>query len=292
MNESYILYINMGSNISVFNSYSALKSINDCFPHSKIHFIFPDYLFSIISKWDFIDTFIPTEVNAGFFEKWSLFSKLKSYKYDFIFLIDNFSGEFFIKKYLNFKKFISSKNTDELLSSSFNDNGLIFRKYEPLISYPEGFSYRVGKIKPPLLTIIPFSEYTDLEWPIDKFLYIASAYNNITGGNIVIAGDNRTYERSRAFLVYNFVYNITENASPLDVSFVAKHSNAVLCSPSIFSHIASAVNKNVICVSDSDCSRFDFPASARKKFSRERDAVNRDFSEEEVLEAVINKSSE
>ncbi|MGM0607037.1 MAG: hypothetical protein ACQESP_01330 [Candidatus Muiribacteriota bacterium] len=236
---------------TVFRSSYISKNIKNSLTNTQIDYIVDERYKCIVENWSFTNRTISVKSSAGIFHIWALIKQIKKQKYDYVFHVKGKFPAILFKIGLNYEDFNYLGFYDKW-EKHLNKAGISTCNTPYNFNFPDGFKYRIGKIKPPLLTLIPFSEYPKNDWGLESFLYLASVFNKKTGGSVAVVSPVNHNKKFQAFNVYNFVFNLCNKADIMQSAFVIKHSSAVVASPSWYINIASCVNSNIISVSNSD----------------------------------------
>ena len=208
-----------------------VAEIRKRYSEAKIFLLYPEKFNNIVSNWNCIDEYLKTPDNPGFFGKWALISELRRGRFDKILDFRRDSNSFFMRKFLNFGSYSYSRrfdfnHYDQVFYDVMREAQIELTALKPEWFFPEGHSCKIGRVRPPLLGIIPFNEKKDVN--IEIFMYIVSEFQRIYNGSIVIFGEKEYYGKAESFKVYENVYNLTNKEDYNDIAFVAKYCDAIV----------------------------------------------------------------
>ena len=236
-----------------------IREIKNKSKDSNIFLVYLNRFHLIVKNWDFVDEYIKIPDNIGFFGKWTLISELRRVRFDKIVDFRRDNNPYIFRKLLHFGTyscFLQKKsiNYDDLYFYVMRQIQFEISELLPRWHFPPGHSCKLGKVRSPLIGIVPFSETGDVK--IEVFLYIVSEFVKKYKGSVVLLGNKKFLNRSKAFEVFEDVFNIIDREDINDAAFVLKYCNAVIGVDSDYIFLSQIFNKNVIMINKSDLSEF------------------------------------
>ncbi len=294
-----ILVIRFDQRQDVFLLGGFLLRLRKEYPVAEIFLMTYEKNHDVVSTWDFIDDIVIYHPEKDIFRKWAFVSILRKVDFDIVFDMQNDQTTRFLSRLIKKKALYKLESSPErhLIEDYFDILKNI--SIEPEVSsfnyrFPDGFCYRIGKVRPPLLVIAPFSEEGMFEWGIDRYLYIAGRFNEATGGDVAIVGKKEDKERSRPFFVYDFIYNLPGDADLIQNLWVVKNCTIFLGGSSEFTQAASGFGIPVIAIYDKKDLIKHYPVSDNARiFQGENKELQTGkeisgIDEENVIEAIVD----
>ncbi|MCK9225260.1 MAG: hypothetical protein M0R46_16910 [Candidatus Muirbacterium halophilum] len=237
----------------------AIREVKNKFNNSCIYLICQKRFSSIVNNWEFVDEKIMIPEDLGIFGEWTLISELRKIVFEKILDFRRNSSVFLRKTFLKYNDyFYKCKKTSLLFNEIYHDimrNAQInFLNTNIKWHFPIGHTCKLGKVKSPLIGIIPFSDKSNVK--IEVFLYIVSEFIKKYNGSVVLFGNEKFKRQSKAFDVFDSIFNLIGRHDYNDIAFVGQYCNLVAGVNSDFLYLSQIINKNTIMINNEDKPEF------------------------------------